>query len=159
MGTRSITIMRDGDKEIAVLYRQFGGYPSGMGADIAKALGGRAVVNGYTSTNQINGAGDMAVQLIAWLKANSVRAGDPINSAGGLYLYPAGTRGCGEEYTYTITCSRPDFGSPGSLTVSCSGYTKSDSFEGAMDEFVEWIEAAPWSVESEDEDDEESAVA
>lgn len=100
MGTRSLTIMMDGDTEIAVLYRQFDGYPTGAGADIKRILGNRSTVNGYSSSNQINGAGCMAVQLIATLKA----AGrDGTNSPGGYHLYPAGTRDCGQDYTYTLT--------------------------------------------------------
>lgn len=31
MGTRSLTVMKDTGNEIAVLYRQFDGYPEGHG--------------------------------------------------------------------------------------------------------------------------------
>lgn len=150
MGTRSITILRDADTEIAVLYRQHDGYPSGHGADIAKALGGKQVTNGISADDQINGASDMAVQLIAWLKQESTVNASwrkcPINSPGGFYLYPAGKRDCGEEYVYTLTCTSPDWSSgsrTGELHVKCEGHGKRDSFEGRMDEFVNWIDSAP----------------
>ena len=157
MSTRSITILRDGNSnsEIAVLYRHHDGYPSGHGADIAKALGGKQVSHGIREDSVINGAGDMAVQLIAWLKQDSTvnapyrpRA---INSAGGLYLWPPGTRNCGEEYTYTITCTSPGNDRTGGIAITCTGYDARDSFDGDMDGFVKWIEAAPWATED-DED-------
>jgi hypothetical protein len=138
MGTRAITILKDDDREIAVLYRQFDGYPDAMGADIVKALGGgREVVNGYNSPSQINGGNDMAVQLIAWMKhdatVGSTYNPQSINSTGGLYLYPAGTHDCGQAYTYTITCVRPERDVPGKLLVSCEGYGEKDSFKDRTD--------------------------
>jgi hypothetical protein len=148
MGTRSITILKEADTEIAVLYRQFDGHPESMGSDIIEALGGKTVVNGYSSNDQINGAGDMAIQLIAWLKKAMTMdrgyAPTAINSPGGLYLYPAGTRDCGEEFTYILTCPRLD------IDLDRSGPTpeimvKVDHwepmFEGTMTEFKSWIEA------------------
>lgn len=92
--------MMDGDTEIAVLYRQFDGYPTGAGADIKRILGGRPTVNGYSHASQINGAGCMAVQLIATLKTDGDK---PPNSPGGYHLYPAGTRDQGQDYVYTLT--------------------------------------------------------
>lgn len=157
MGTRAIYILKDNETEIAVLYRQFDGYPDAAGTDIVKALGGREVVNGYTDDNQINGASDMAVQFIAWMKheqtVNASYKPRPINSTGGLYLYPAGSHDCGQCYTYTITCIRPDVDERGRLLVACEGYGAKDSFPSApISDFAAWLDAAPWV--SEDEEDE-----
>ena len=40
MGTRSITHIRDNDTTLVTLYRQYDGYPSGMGVDLAEQLVG-----------------------------------------------------------------------------------------------------------------------
>src|SRR3972149_12263734 len=72
MGTRSLTIFREEDKDLAVLYRQFDGYPDGHGLDIAKFINGKLIVNGYNGQNEergdFNGISELAVRLIAWLK-------------------------------------------------------------------------------------------
>ena len=50
MGTRSLTVFNDEDgKEIAVMYRQFDGYPSGHGTELAEFLAGKKMVNGFNS--------------------------------------------------------------------------------------------------------------
>ena len=95
MGTRSLTIMFDeNDKEIAVLYRQFDGYPSGHGKELCDFLTGFKVVNGIDSTQGkvANGGGCLAAQIIAFFK----------REVGGFYLYPAGTRKVWEEYRYYV---------------------------------------------------------
>lgn len=117
MGTRSLTVFVDEqDKEIAVLYRQFDGYPDGHGLDLCDILGKRALVNGFTMEQQkqgaYNGMADLAVRVIHCLKVkNDGRTFDHKSSkykkinadrAGQFYLYPAGTRDCGEEYTYVV---------------------------------------------------------
>ncbi len=38
MGTRSLTILCGRDAEIAVLYRQYDGYPEGHGRELAEIL-------------------------------------------------------------------------------------------------------------------------
>jgi hypothetical protein len=157
MGTRAIYIIKDDETEIAVLYRQADGYPDAAGADIVKAIGGRDVVNGYTDDNQINGAGDMAVQLIAWMKhdqtVNATYKPRPINTVGNLYLHPPGTHGCGQSYTYTITCIRPREGRHGGVLVACDGHDAKDSFpSGPISDFAAWIEAAPWTEDDEDDE-------
>ena len=97
MGTRCLTVMNDSDgNEIAVLYRQFDGYPEGHGADLKDFLSPFAIVNGIHSgeTRKIaNGAGCLAAQIVVHFKGEE---------AGNIYLYPAGTRDCGEEYVYTL---------------------------------------------------------
>ena len=100
MGTRSLTIMFDNpwsDKEpeeIAVLYRQFDGYPSGHGADLKDFLSGFIVVNGYNSTKGkiANGGSCLSAQLVANFK----------DGVGQFYLHSAGTRDIGEEYRYSV---------------------------------------------------------
>lgn len=169
MGTRALTVFKDaneeGDKaEFAVLYRQFDGYPTGLGADILECFKGKVVVNGYNADNQINGAGDMAVQLIAFLKVKGSKGYDPktfedfpkpVNTPGGLYLRAPGTRDCGEEFIYTITCPRPpeDWAAKweGKLLLTVEECYGSGAvlYEGPLDDFDP--EAAERSDEDEDE--------
>ena len=97
MGTRSLTILQDGDgQEIAVLYRQMDGYPDGHGNDLARFLKPFTVVNGFgpgaKRGKAANGMACLAAQLVAKFK----------QEVGHFYLYPAGTRDCGEEYIYTV---------------------------------------------------------
>jgi len=168
MGTRSLVVFKDANREaatreFAVLYRQFDGYPTGMGADILECFKGKIVVNGYRDDNQINGAGDMAVQLIAFLKQKESRNYDyktgeytskPVNTPGGLYLHHPGDRDMCEEYVYTITCPRhPEDWTEqwqGSLLLHVVGHGKS-LYEGPLDNFdPEATEKSEYPDEDED---------
>lgn len=96
MGTRSLTILNDDDgKEIAVLYRQFDGYPSGHGLELKNFLSGMTITRGISGNtrNTANGGACLAAQLVAHFKGDEV---------GQFYLYPADTRDAGEEYIYTV---------------------------------------------------------
>jgi len=128
--------MQEDGREIAVLYRQYDGYPDVHGQEIFDILGKSEVVNGYNGGAQINGAGDMCVQLIAELKRLCVQSpkGGPtsLNQPGNFYLHAPGTRDCGEEYTYTLNCAKGD------ILVTVDGYTKC-LFEGTMAEYGEWL--------------------
>lgn len=97
MGTRSLTVMQDEEgEEIAVLYRQMDGYPSGHGQELADFLAPFAVVNGLPvfgdNARTANGADCLAAQIVAHFK----------EGAGGFYLCRAGTRDAGEEWIYTV---------------------------------------------------------
>jgi hypothetical protein len=96
MGTRSLTFVYDGRTRVMCMYRQFDGYPSGHGAELASFLSGfDAVVNGYTfnETRKVaNGMGCLAAQLVANFKVG----------VGGFYLYPTNSKDCGQEYEYHV---------------------------------------------------------
>lgn len=100
MGTRCLTVFKDSDgKEIAVMYRQFDGYPEGHGEELRAFVEGIKLVNGIpvgSKERMANGMGCLAAQIVAKFK------GGVDGSAGLFYLYPAGTRDCGEEYIYTV---------------------------------------------------------
>ena len=98
MGTRSLTVVRDteGAKDICVLYRQMDGYPTGHGAELKEFLAPFTVVNGIgsdTPKKAANGMECLAAQLVSHFKGDQI---------GSFYLYPSGTRDCGEEYIYTV---------------------------------------------------------
>lgn len=96
MGTRSLTIVLDGNSEICRIYRQFDGYPEGHGVDLAKICN-VTLVNGFGSdmtwSTHANGMQDLAATIIARLKTG----------IGNIYLEPTG----GEindwvEYVYFV---------------------------------------------------------
>jgi hypothetical protein len=108
MGTRSLTIVLDDNQELCRIYRQYDGYPSGHGLDLAK-LCNVTLVNGYNHDQKAgkfaNGIGCLAAQIIAGLK----------DGIGNVYLETTG----GEisdavEYVYTV---RGDAG--GEVTIEC----------------------------------------
>lgn len=97
MGTRSLTHIYEkanNHAPLVTIYRQFDGYPSGMGADIKEALGSRKLVNGFSNPNtECNGMGCAAAMLVGALKEGE---------CGNVYIYPPGSEGCDEEFTYRL---------------------------------------------------------
>jgi len=101
MGTRSLTfvysesVKGERAEPIVNMYRQFDGYPSGHGAELAEFLSGGKIVNGLRFGEEgkfFNGMGDLAAQLVANFKKES----------GGFYLYPVTAEDCGQDYEYHI---------------------------------------------------------
>ena len=100
MGTRSLTYIKDqyedNDNIIICMYRQYDGYLSGHGKELAEFLQDFTVVNGYNSltpARSANGMSCLAAQLVAHFK----------DSIGNIYLYPPNTSDVGEEFIYTIS--------------------------------------------------------
>mgnify|MGYP003127743040 CR=1 FL=1 len=100
MGTRSLTYIRDqyedNDNIIICMYRQYDGYLSGHGKELAEFLQDFTVVNGYNSltpARSANGLSCLAAQLVAHFK----------DGIGNIYLYPTSTQDVGEEFIYTIS--------------------------------------------------------
>lgn len=130
MGTRSLTVFKNGDEEIAVLYRQFDGYPTGHGDELAGFLKGKTMVNGISGDRRevFNGMHALTAQVIAYF-ADAHNTGD-------FYVYPAGARGCGEEYIYEVTGSIGE-----EPTIIAAGYGE-PIFDGPASKFNgEMIEA------------------
>lgn len=141
MGTRSITrIIADG-KPILTFYRQFDGYPSGHGLEIAKFMAGIEIVNGYNFSmkggTHANGAGCFAAQMIAILKETNGRDG----GLGGIYIRSHDAEN--EEYTYTINLQSIGDGWDAKdkiTSVKCEGYDEDDSYEGDLAGFVKFCQ-------------------
>jgi len=102
MSTRSLTTFietfknkdKDCSEEIATMYRQSDGYPSGMGKDLAEFLIDGRLVNGISINEKgvvYNGMGCLAAQVVAHFK----------KGAGGIYLQRK-NKNSGEEYRYII---------------------------------------------------------
>ena len=112
MGTRSLTYIEESyetaiaDEEnnnevhetkqnILCMYRQYDGYLSGHGAELAEFLQGFNIVNGIrlgTPKRTANGMGCLAAQLISHFK----------DGIGNIYIHHSDDEDCGEEFTYTI---------------------------------------------------------
>ena len=96
MGTRSLTFVYDNKEPMINMYRQFDGYPSGHGSELAEFLNSfDAIVNGIPVGDKrrlANGMGCLAAQLIANFKTE----------VGGFYIYPVTTEDCGQDYEYHV---------------------------------------------------------
>ena len=85
MGTRSITVIRDGGDKVCEIYRQYDGYYEGMGLDLV------AILN-KTELEGFNGANCLAATVIA-----TVKGGDN-PTWGNVYLYPPTSCKEGDDY-------------------------------------------------------------
>ena len=140
MGTRSLTRVietykDDNGKEkkqlLVTMYRQFDGYPSGHGQELADFLKAGKVVNGLGSDRPakvFNGAGCLAAQMVSHFKGDE---------AGGIYLYPNSTKDAWQNYEYHVLV---DFDSK-TVTLICyeSGKRKKKLFQGSPDKFDEFV--------------------
>ena len=136
MGTRSITkfIESEGNKQKAIcaMYRQFDGYPTGHGLDLAKFLNGGKLVSGTPVSNTdlvFNGMGCIAAQVIAHLKQR----------AGGIYIeHP--DRENSENYYYEVIGNSFK---PKEITIKCYQGDKL-LFEGTPEEIIKKIKEFIW---------------
>jgi len=96
MGTRCLTFVYDHGKPIVNLYRQYDGYPSGHGAELAEFLGQFAAITNGISMDETrktaNGMGCLAAQLVAHFK----------QSVGGFYIHSVEDTDCGQDYEYHV---------------------------------------------------------
>ena len=110
MGTRSLTFVYDGDQPVLNLYRQFDGYPSGHGFELAEFLQGFEIVNGYGEVKPklANGMGCLAAQMIAHFK----------KSVGGFYIHPVTDTDCWQDYEYHVFENRVVVKNPDNIMFS-----------------------------------------
>jgi len=119
MGTRSLTFVYEEGKPLVNMYRQFDGYPSGHGIELAEFLTSGKIVNGYSSKTekQFNGMGCLAAQMIAEFK----------NGVGGFYIYSVDSTDCWQDYEYHVYENRVVVKNPTEVI-----------FEGTWKDFVEF---------------------
>lgn len=119
MGTRCLTFVYDGDKPVINMYRQFDGYPSGHGFELAEFLEGFEIVNGYGEVKPklANGMGCLAAQMIAHFK----------KSVGGFYIHPVTDTDCWQDYEYHVFENRVVVKNPDNVM-----------FSGTFNEFKEF---------------------
>lgn len=105
MGTRSLTIVYDNyrgeddqiiQRPIINLYRQYDGYPSGHGTELAEFLTQfAAITNGIAvgeTRKTANGMGCLAAQIVAHFK----------DGPGQFYLHSVDQTECGQDYEYHV---------------------------------------------------------
>lgn len=136
MGTRALTFVYDGNDKIINLYRQFDGYPSAHGVELAEFLNSGEMVNGLSLDEKeivFNGAGDLAAQLVAHFK----------EEPGGFYLYPVTAEDCGQDFEYHVYVNDNDI----SIKVMDCGFnmfgmtqdeTYEPLFEGDLKQFAKF---------------------
>jgi hypothetical protein len=125
MGTRSTTkIVDERGITLCNMYRQYDGYFSGHGLELAEFLDGKEVINGISGQSMevaANGMGCLAAQMIAHFKTD----------IGGIYLdSPDAT----EEYNYIVKLK------DGKLVLEGRGY-EDEVFIGTPREFREMNES------------------
>ena len=136
MGTRALTFVYEGDKPLVNLYRQYDGYPTGHGAELAQFLSEFHITNGISPSETrrtVNGMGCLAAQVVAFFK----------ESVGGFYIHSVDATECGQDYEYHVyqkdkeLCVRV-------MNRGCNmfGLTMSDTneslFDGTVAEFAEF---------------------
>ena len=135
MGTRSLTFVYDEDgRTIISMYRQYDGYPSGHGKDLAEFLEPITMVNGIGMTKAViaNGPGCLAAQLVAHFK----------DGFGGIYLEPTTAVDCGQDYEYHIATH----GEGAELMIACQRieglrpFRRKKIFDGSIEEFKAFCE-------------------
>ena len=94
MGTRARVNVMDGNECILSIYRQYDGYPDGLGKEVASFAGKLKITNGISGDdkNTANGMGCFAAQLVKKLK----------DRVGNIYIRHTGPESHGEEYSYTL---------------------------------------------------------
>ena len=120
MGTRSLTYVYVEDTPVICMYRQFDGYPSGHGVELAEFLTQIEMGEGISGKPELfsyaNGMGCLAAQMIVNFK----------KSPGGMYIYPIEPgQACWQEYEYHVY--------DGSVIVKNPTEV---IFEGSYDEFM-----------------------
>ena len=140
MGTRSLTTFISTWKDektnkvksnkIVTMYRQYDGYPSGHGVQLAEFIAQGKMVNGIGMTEKqlvFNGMGCLAAQVVAHFK----------EGPGNIYLHRGGTTNCWEEYRYEVIQNEDT----NELTFKCievHGKAKL-LYEGTASGFLEFV--------------------
>ena len=142
MGTRSLTFVYEKygqiQKPVVNMYRQFDGYPTGHGAELAEFLNGGRLVNGLIATETVdeavyNGMGCLAASMVAHFK----------QTPGSFYIHPVDITDCGQDYEYHV------YDKSGKLYIEvydcgCNMFGVSSSethelvFKGNLKEFTEF---------------------
>lgn len=136
MGTRSLTYVQSepGSLFTLCMYRQYDGYPSGHGKELADFLSPITVINGISRGRDVlgefaNGMGCLSAQLVKHFKEN----------VGGVYLQPPGDGSAREEYTYVIIGAPPAGLGDAGASPTVRVYSGDElTFEGPVAEFATW---------------------
>ena len=139
MGTRSLTFVYEKygqvQKPVINMYRQFDGYPTGHGAELAEFLNGGRLVNGLDGIGkelQFNGMACLAAQLVSHFKKES----------GGFYLHPTDVTDCGQDYEYHVFLKKDELYievyNCGCNFFGMSGDSRDLEFKGSLKQFTKF---------------------
>ena len=141
MGTRSLTFVYEKygqvQKPVVNMYRQFDGYPTGHGAELAEFLTSGRLVNGliHTETPEemvYNGMGCLAASMVAHFK----------QTPGSFYIYSTEERDCGQDYEYHIFLKEDELCievyNCGCNFFGMSGNNHDLEFRGNLKKFIEF---------------------
>lgn len=108
MGTRCITAVQDGNREILCMYRQFDGYTEGHGKELLKLFKGYKITDGISgdAAKTANGMGCFAAQLVAAFKRedkNTYHKSGNGMRVGAFYLFAPESRELGEEFLCVLS--------------------------------------------------------
>jgi hypothetical protein len=128
MGTRALIHVKDSgikSRTLVTIYRQYDGYPSGLGVDIKTILneGDVGIINGigdHEAPIYFNGMGCLAAWLIKWLK----------EEIGNVYIVTPSGKDMGEEYTYTL------YRDEQRLFIKAQGWEGKTFYDGDLSKFV-----------------------
>ena len=124
MGTRCLTYVYEGNSPLICLYRQFDGYPSGHGTELANFLKDMHLGNGIAGEPEMgtfaNGMGCLAAQLVAHFK----------KSVGGFYIHLV-TDSSGVDYEYHVYANKVVVKDSDEVVV----------FSGSRKDFAEYCKA------------------
>jgi hypothetical protein len=138
MGTRSLTTFiekwtdektqKKKQVKIVTMYRQYDGYPTGHGLQLAEFLSKGKIVNGIPFGEDgvfFNGMGCLAAQCVEHFK----------EGPGNIYLYRGGVKGCWEEYHYEVVI---DNSKPKEVLLKCFDIHENRwVFKGTPKNFIE----------------------
>jgi len=130
MGTRSLTFVYDESGEAIInLYRQYDGYPSEHGQELAQFFAGKRIVNGLSGDTSMvfNGMGCLAASVVAHFK----------NAAGGFYLHPVSAMNCA-DYEYHVYEDR----------IVIKDYNGNEVFAGSWENFSKFCGAEKLALDS-----------
>ncbi len=128
MGTRSITTIIDNQfgrkAKILTMYRQFDGYPSGHGKELAVFLNSMQLCNGLGGKAPedkvwANGAGCLGAQMLKYFK----------EEPGGIYVTAPRVKLEYEDYSYVVTVTEEL-----KLHIEVRSYS-GKIFDGTLEEF------------------------
>lgn len=148
MGTRGTMVIKDEQgKVILSLYRQMDSYFDGHGREVVDFIKNGKLVNGFSFDAKFgevfNGMGDLATQLIAYLKRP--KPGYPskkkVQSVGSLYITAPIKKGEEEGFHYELSCK------DNQLILRAKGYAFDDEGNDILKK-DEWVQLFPLTEQS-----------
>ena len=131
MGTRSTTRVVCDNITLVNMYRQFDGYISGHGAELAAFINTQRMTKGFPCCESAgegkvwsNGAGCLAAQLVAHFK----------KEPGGIYIAEPS---CWEAYNYTVAVG--EYTNAIRVKVHVGGGPNTTIFDGTLEEFTAYV--------------------